>query len=160
MAVDIFIKIDTVTGESHDSKHKDEIDIVSWHWGMAQSGSRHLGGGGGTGKVTVHDLSFVKYIDKASTDLMLFCCNGKHIPEATLTVRKAGETALEYVKIKMTDCLIASVDTGGSGEQERLTESVTLNFSKVEVEYTPQKPDGSGDAATKMGWDISKNEKV
>jgi type VI secretion system secreted protein Hcp len=91
---------------------------------------------------------------------MLFCCNGKHVKEATLTVRKAGESPLEYIKVKMSDCLVSGVTTGGSGGEDRLTENVTLNFAKVEVEYTPQKEDGSGDAPATMGWDISKNEKA
>jgi type VI secretion system secreted protein Hcp len=156
----MFIKIDGVTGEAKDSGHADEIDVIAWTWGLQQSGSRHTGGGGGSGKVNVQDLSFTKYVDKSSTDLMLFCCNGKHVKEAALTVRKAGESPLEYIKIKMSDCLISGVTTGGSGGEDRLTENVTLNFSKVEVEYTPQKEDGSGDAPATMGWDISKNEKV
>lgn len=160
MAVDMFMKIDGVTGESQDSAHGEEIDVIAWTWGLQQSGSRHGGGGGGSGKVNVQDLSFTKYVDKSSTDLMLFCCNGKHVKEATLTVRKAGESPLEYIKVKMSDCLISGVTTGGSGGEDRLTENVTLNFAKVEVEYTPQKADGSGDAPATMGWDISKNEKV
>lgn len=160
MAVDIFLKVEGADGESKDSAHSGEIDVVSYNWGMSQSGSRHIGGGGGTGKVMVRDLNVVKRIDKASANLMLFCCNGKHIPSAELTVRKAGENPLEYMKVKMTDCLISSVDSGGSGEQDHLMETVTLNFAKVEVEYTPQKEDGSGDAAVTMGWDVAKNEKV
>ena len=160
MAVDMFIKIDGVTGESKDSAHSGEIDVIAWTWGLQQSGSRHMGGGGGSGKVNVQDLSFTKYVDKSSTDLMLFCCNGKHVKEATLTVRKAGESPLEYIKLKMSDCLVSGVTTGGSGGEDRLTENVTLNFAKVEVEYTPQKEDGSGDAPATMGWDVSKNEKV
>ena len=160
MAVDMFMKIDGISGEAKDSAHSDEIDVIAWTWGLQQSGSRHMGGGGGSGKVNVQDLSFTKYVDKSSTDLMLFCCNGKHVKEATLTVRKAGESPLEYIKVKMSDCLVSGVTTGGSGGEDRLTENVTLNFAKVEVEYTPQKADGSGDAPATMGWDISKNEKV
>ena len=160
MAGDMFIKIDGVTGEARDSAHADEIDVLSWSWGMSQSGSRHVGGGGGTGKVNVRDLHFVKYIDKSSTDLMLFCCNGKHVPKEELTVRKAGEHPLEYLNIKMSDCLISPFDTGGAEGQDRLSETITLNFANVEVEYTPQKEDGTGDAATTMGWDIAKNEKA
>jgi type VI secretion system secreted protein Hcp len=160
MAVDMFMKIDGVSGEAKDSAHSDEIDVIAWTWGLQQSGSRHAGGGGGSGKVNIQDLSFTKYVDKSSTDLMLFCCNGKHVKEATLTVRKAGESPLEYIKVKMSDCLISGVTTGGSGGEDRLTENVTLNFAKVEVEYTPQKEDGSGDAPATMGWDVAKNEKV
>lgn len=160
MAVDMHMKIDGVKGEAKDSSHKDEIDVLSWSWGMSQSGSRHTGSGGGSGKVSVQDLSLVKYIDKASTDLMLFCCNGKHIPSAQLTIRKAGETPVEYMKVKLSDCLISAIHTGGSGGEDRLTETVTVNFAKVEVEYTPQKEDGSGEAPTNMGWDIAQNVKV
>jgi type VI secretion system secreted protein Hcp len=160
MAVDIHMKIDGVKGEAQDATHKDEIDVLSWNWGMSQSGTRHTGGGGGGGKVDVHNLSFVKYVDRATTDLMLSCCNGKAIPAAELTVRKAGDDPLEYLKIKMTDCLVSDVHSGGSGSENRLTETVTLNFAKVEVEYTPQKADGSGDASTKMGWDIAKNQRA
>jgi type VI secretion system secreted protein Hcp len=159
MAVDMFMKIDGITGESKDDAHADEIDVLAWSFGATQSGSAHMGGGGGAGKVNVQDLSFTKYVDKSSTDLMLFCCNGKHVSECVLTVRKAGEEPVEYMKVTMTDVLISSFQTGGSGGQDRLTENVSLNFAKFDIEYTPQKEDGSADAPTTMGWDIEKNVK-
>ena len=161
MAVDMFFKIGDIKGESIDSSHKEEIDVLAWSWGMSQSGTTHQGTGGGAGKVNVQDISFTKWIDKASANLMLFCCNGKHIPEATLTVRKAGETPLEYVIIKLNDILITSLSTGGSGGEDRLTENVTLNFAKVKVSYQPQKKDGSADGgAIEMGWNIPENVKM
>lgn len=160
MAVDMFINIDGAKGESKDAKHKEEIDVLAWSWGMSQSGSFHTGGGGGAGKVNVQDLSFTKYVDKSSPNLMLFCSNGKHLKEALLTVRKAGENPLEYIKLKLTEVMVTSISTGGSGGEDRLTENVTLNFAKYELDYTPQKPDGSGDAAVKVGWNISENKKV
>jgi type VI secretion system secreted protein Hcp len=160
MAVDMFIKIGSLEGESKDSKHGKEIDVLAWSWGMSNSGSAHLGGGAGAGKVNVQDLSFTKYIDKSSPDLMLACCNGKHFPEATLTVRKAGEHPLEYMIVKLTDLLITSVSTGGSGGEDRLTENVTLNFAKVNVEYTEQSTTGGAGAKPKMGWDIAANVKA
>jgi type VI secretion system secreted protein Hcp len=159
VAVDMFMKIDGVKGEAKDSAHADEIDVLSWNWGLTQSGSRQTGGGGGSGKVSVQDIHFVKYVDKATTDLMLFCCNGKHIASAQLTIRKAGESPLEYLVIKLTDCLVTSHAGGGSHGDDRLVETVSLNFAKAEVDYTPQKEDGSGDAKMTMGWDIAKNEK-
>ncbi len=160
MAVDMFFKIDGIAGESRDDKHKGEIDVLAWSWGMSQSGTTHMGTGGGAGKVNVQDLSFTKYIDKATPNLMLFCSNGKHIKEATLTVRKAGETPLEYYVLKLTEVMVASLSTGGSGGEDRLTENVTLNFAKYELDYKPQKADGSGDAAVKVGWNIAENKKV
>lgn len=160
MAMDMFMAIGALKGESKDSVHKEKMDVLAWSWGMSNSGSAHVGGGAGAGKVNVQDLSFTKYIDKTSTDLMLAACNGKHFPDALLIVRKAGEKPVEYLKIKMTDVLITSVSTGGSGGEDRLTENVALNFAKVTVDYTPQKQDGSSDKTLNMGWDIQANIKA
>lgn len=157
MAVDMFLKMKPIKGESRDSKHKEEIDVLAWSWGASNSGTAHMGGGAGAGKVNVQDLSLTKYVDSASTDLMLACCNGKHFDEALLTVRKAGGTPVEYIKITMTEVLISSVSTGGSGGEDRLTENVSLNFAKVKVEYTPQDAKGApGDTMT-MTWNIAEN---
>ena len=143
MAVDMFIKIGPIKGESRDDKHKEEIDVLAWSWGMSNSGTTHMGSGGGAGKVNVQDLSFTKYIDKASPDLMLSCCNGKHFDKAVLVVRKAGEKAVEYLTITMEEVLISAVSTGGSGGEDRLTENVTLNFAKVKVKYVEQTEKGA-----------------
>jgi len=119
-----------------------------------------MGPGGGSGKASFQDLSITHYIDKCSPNLMLACANGKHFSEALLTVRKAGEKPLEYLKITMTDLIVTSVTTGGSGGEDRLTENVSLNFAKFKVEYTPQKKDGSGDAPITIGWDVAGNVKT
>jgi len=157
MAVDMFLKIDDIEGESVDDVHAGEIDILSWSWGMSQSGTTHTGPGGGAGKVNVQDLSFVHYVDKSSANLMKMCCNGKHFEEATLVVRKAGEMPLEYLILTMKGGLISSVSTGGSGGEDRITENITLNFSEFKTEYVPQMADGSGDASIIVGWNIANN---
>lgn len=161
MSVDQFIKIGDIKGESQDDSHKDEIDVLSWSWGMSQSGSTHMGGGSGAGKVSVQDISFTSYVDKSTTVLMMACSNGKHYPEATLTVRKAGETPLEYIIIKMKDVICTSVSTGGSGGEDKLTTNTTLNFGSVNVDYQAQKNDGAKDGGPiKYGWDIAANKKL
>lgn len=158
MSVDMFLKIDDVKGESLDSVHKDEIEVLAWSWGMSQSGSTHSGGGGGAGKVSVQDLSITKYVDKSTPVLIRRCCDGKHFKEALLTVRKAGgDKPVEYSKLKMTEVLVSAVSSGGSGGEDRLTENVTLNFASFEVIYTPQKEDGTADAEVKQKWNIAKN---
>ena len=159
MAVDMFIKIGDIKGESKDKKHGKEIDVLAWSWGVTNSGNAQIGGGAGAGKVNVQDLSFTKYVDSASCPLLLAASNGKHYPEALLTVRKAGEKPVEYLKIKMQEVLITSVSTGGSGGEDRLTENVSLNFCKVFVDYTPQKDDGSPDTVIPYAWDIAANVK-
>lgn len=162
MAVDMFLKLEGkgLEGESRDKAHGGEIDVLAWSWGASNSGTAHVGGGSGAGKVNVQDLSLTKYIDKSSPELMLNCCNGKHIPKATLTVRKAGEKPLEYLIITMEEVMITSVSTGGSGGEDRLTENVTLNFAKVKVNYTEQTPTGGAGAKPQMGWDIAANVKL
>ncbi|HZM95898.1 MAG TPA: type VI secretion system tube protein Hcp [Vicinamibacterales bacterium] len=158
MAVDMFLKMLPIKGESKDATHKDEIDVLAWSWGASQSGTTHLGTGGGAGKVNVQDVSFTKYVDKGSNLLLSGCFKGTHYKEALLTVRKAGDKPLEYIKVTMEEVMVTSVSTGGSGGEDRLTENVTLNFAKVKFEYTPQKADGSGDAAVDFAFDIAANK--
>jgi len=156
--VDYFLKLDGIKGESMDSKHKDEIDVLSWSWGETQSGTGGRGGGAGAGKVSMQDFSFVMTANKASPPLFLACATGQHIKEATLTCRKAGTEQQEYLKVKMSDCLVTSYQTSGATEEP--TESCSLNFSKIEFEYKPQKADGTLDAPVKAGYDLKANKKV
>jgi type VI secretion system secreted protein Hcp len=160
MAMDQFIKIGTLKGESVDHKHKDSIDVLAWSWGLSNSGTTHTGTGSGAGKVNVQDLSFTKWVDVSSPELMLAACNGKHFPDAKLTVRKAGENPLEYLIITMEDVIVTSVSTGGSGGEDRLTENVTINFGTVKVNYTQQTETGQPGAQPKMGWSIATNKAV
>jgi type VI secretion system secreted protein Hcp len=153
----MFLKIDGVNGEARDKVHGKEIDVLSWSWGMDNNGSAHVLGGAGCGKVDVQDLSFSKYVDSASPKLMKACCSGAHFANALLTVRKAGGTPVEYIKIKMEEVFISSVSTGGSGGEDRLTENVSLNFAKVNVDYTPQDAKGAAGTAIPFGWDIAAN---
>jgi type VI secretion system secreted protein Hcp len=157
MAVDMFIKIDSIDGEAQDSKHKKEIDVISWSWGVSNVGSAHAGGGAGAGKVNVQDLSFTKWVDSSTPKLTLACCAGKHFKDAVLVVRKAGDKPVEYLKIKMETVLISAVSTGGSESEEKLTENITLNFSKVSLDYVPQDDKGAPGTAIPMTWDISTN---
>lgn len=157
MASDMFIKIKDIKGESKDHAHKQEIDVLAWSWGMSNSGSAHVGGGQGAGKVNVQDLHFTKYVDKSSPYLLLAAAKGTHIGEATLVVRKQGGTPLEYITITMQEIIITSVSTGGSGGEDRLTENVTLNFAKVKFKYIEQTEKGAEGDKPDMGWDIQAN---
>jgi len=158
MAVDIFLELKDVKGESKDAKHPNEIDVLSFSWGMTQSGSTHQGSGSGSGKVNVQDLTITKYIDRASPTLVQFCCNGKHIKSGKLTTRKAGgDEALEYVTIKMEDIIVTAVQSGGSGGEDRFTENVTLNFGKFDYEYTVQAEEGSKKESIPVSWNIARN---
>lgn len=161
MAVDMFLKLEGIDGESMDAGHTDEIDVLSWSWGASNSGTMHIARGGGAGKVSVQDINVVKYVDKASTAIIQAVAVGKHVPSATLTVRKAGgDEPVEYLVIEMKSVLISSWQTGGSQGEERLTESVTLNFEEFKTTYTPQDNDGTALASVDFGYNIAKNETV
>ena len=159
MAVDMFIKIGTIDGESTDKTHAKKIDVLAWSWGVSNSGTTHHGMGGGSGKANVQDLSFTKYVDASSHALLGACTTGEHFPTANLIVRKAGGkgVTIEYIKIDMEEVLITSVSTGGSGGEDRLTENVTLNFAKVTFKYTPQTPTGGEGTPLPMIYDIAAN---
>src|SRR6185436_633220 len=144
MAVDVFLKLGDVKGESKDSKHAGEIDVLSWSWGLSQTGTMSFGGGGGAGKANFSDLNFMHALDKASPVLMTKCATGEHFKEATLVSRKAGKGQQEYLIVKMKEVFITSVQPSGSSEHPM--ESVSMTFSHIDLEYKPQKEDGSLDA--------------
>jgi len=152
MASDIFAKLGDIKGESLDDKHKDEIEVLSYSWGVTNAGSMGHGSGGGEGKASFHDLSFVHNIDKASPVLMQACATGTHLKEATITHRKSGKGQHEYLVVKMNDVIITGVTHGGSGDGH--SENVSLAFAKVAVEYKPQKADGSLDAGIHFKYDL------
>jgi len=152
-AVDYFLKLDGIDGESTDKGHGGEIDIESWSWGMSNPSST-TGGGGGAGKVTAQDFHFTHLIDKASPKLMLACASGQHIKEAKLTVRNSSGD--DYLTIKFSDVFCTSFQDSGSGGQLP-TEQVSLNFAKVEFEYKPQ---GKNTAPLRSSWDFRSNRQT
>jgi len=159
--VDYFLKIEGIQGESMDAVHKNEIQVDSFSWGETQQGTAAVGGGAGAGKVHMQDLHIVTGISKASVSLMLACATGQHIKKAELFCRKAGGKQEEFLKVTMTDLLISSYQTGGSGHSDaRPTDQVSINFAKIEFEYKEQKPDGTLGGSTKAGWDLKANQKV
>lgn len=160
MAVDMFMEMgEKIKGESQDKEFKEKggIDVLAWSWGMSQSGSAHMGGGAGAGKANFQDLSFTKYVDKATPALMISLAKGSHIPLCKLTCRKAGEGQQKYIEIVMKEVVVSSLSTGGSGGEDRLTENVTLNFGEVSFEYFLQDKAGKTASGGKLAWNIAEN---
>jgi type VI secretion system secreted protein Hcp len=134
-----------VTGEAGDADHKNEIEVVSWSWGMQMSVSA-IAGSEGTGRSTMSELEVVKRVDQASPTLMLYLRNNKLIGQAKLTVRKAGKTPVEFFtivlkKVRVTSLKVESQDT-------ELVERLRLGFGVVTVTYTPQDDKGGPGAAS------------
>ena len=155
MAVDYFLKLDGIQGESQDKTHKNEIEIESFSWGATQTGTASHGGGMGAGRVSVQDFNFIMQVNKASPKLFLACAQGEHIKNAILVCRKAGKEQQEYLKVTFTDLLVSSYQTGGAGGGGATPiDQISLNFSKMEMEYKEQKADGSLGGAIKAHYDL------
>ena len=160
-AVDYFLKLDGIDGESTDAKHKNEIDVLSWSWGEANSGASGAGGGGGAGKVSMQDFHFVMRLQKASPKLMLACAKGDHIKSATLTARKANKTQQEFLSFKFSDVLVSSYQTGGSADANvHPLDQVSLRFAKIEIDYKETKADGTLGGSIKAGYDLKANKQI
>lgn len=161
MAVDAFLKLEGIDGESRDREFEKWIEISSFSWGVSNPTISSATGGAGAGKAQFQDFHFTSGLNAASPKLMLSCASGQHIKKAQLFCRKAGgeSQGQVFLKYELQDLLVSSYQTGGSG-QELPTDQFSLNFAKIEFSYSPQKPDGSLDAPVTTGWDIKKNSKV
>jgi type VI secretion system secreted protein Hcp len=143
MAFDAFIKIGDIKGESLDDKHKGEIDVLSFTFGISRKNEG--------GRPNIHDFTILKHVDSASPQLFDVACQGEPVRGETIfTARKAGEKPLEFLKIKMEDVIITSIQHAGTAGPEGLPmESVALDFRSVEIEAVKQNPDGSAGGTTK-----------
>jgi type VI secretion system secreted protein Hcp len=157
MATDIFAKIGDIKGDSTDNKHQDEVEVLSYSWGVTNTGNIGTGGGGGAGRATFQDLSIVHKIDRASPQLLQACATGQHLKEATITFRKAGKGQRDFLIIKMNDVIISGV-VQSAPSSEAGSETVSLEFAKVDWEFKPQKTDGSLDAGIHFKFDIKANK--
>ena len=161
MAVDMFLEIKEVPGESSKKSHEGQIDIVSFSFGAVQHGSFARGGpGGGSGKAEFHDISIVKEVDKSSPKLFQACAAGTHFPKSTIYVRKAGDKPLEYYKVELSDLIVSSVQNSGSASGDAVMESVTLNCAKINFTYVEQDAKGGAGKTVTAGYDVRAGEKV
>ena len=160
--VDIFLKLDGIEGEAQDDKHKNEIEVQSFSWGVSNGGTFAAASGGGSKHANFQDVHFTKLIDKSSPKLMLSSSTGDHIKTGLFTFRKAGkkEGQLEYLKVKLSDLLISSYQLSDHAGADLPVEQVSINFSKIELEYKEQKQDGSLGGAVQAGYDLKLAKKV
>ncbi len=155
---DFFLKLDGIQGESQDDKHKNEIQLASFNVGVTNAGAGGANLGSGASRSNLQDMHFTKQTDSSSPNLFLACCTGRHIPTATITIRKAGENPLEYLVYKLTEVFVSSHNASGQQGGGIAQESFSLNFSKVEMTYTPQNADGTSGAKIIKTYDVKANK--
>jgi type VI secretion system secreted protein Hcp len=157
MPTQIFAKIGDIKGDSVDARHPDEIDVMSFSWGVAHTGPASSGGGGAGGKPTFQDLLIVHPIDSATPALLLACATGRHISQATISHRRAGDNQQDYLTITLSDVTIATVTENGV-EAQPYTETVSLRYAKVDLLYRKRRPDGSLDDGRHFTFDVRTNQ--
>ena len=158
--VDAFLKLDNIKGESMDDKHKEEIEVLNWSWGMQNAGSGQFGAGQGSGKVQVSDIQIAKRVDKSSPMLMKACTKGEHIKTGSLVVRKAGGEQLEYFKVDLTEILVSQVHCNSEPGSPLLMEHVSLNFKTYKVTYKTQTATGGAGAPVEFGYDLAAGKPI
>jgi type VI secretion system secreted protein Hcp len=156
MAVDFFLKLDAIKGESLDSNHKDEIQIMSWSWGASQVTAIASGGGAGAGKANLSDLHIVKSYDVSSVPLYKALLLGTHIKTAVLTACKAGGDGKPFIQVSMDEVFVTSIQASGSSEIP--TESVSFSYNKIKIEYSKQNAQGVLAVAGSTTYDLKANK--
>lgn len=159
-AVDLYLKLEGVTGESKDKDHTGELELQSWSWGVANQGYFGQGTGGARGKGTVQEITVIKHVDKSSVELFKRSLTGEHIPTGKLTAYKAAGDGkrVAYLKIELKKIYITGLNASGSGGEIVPTESMSMNFEEFKYIYTPQKDDGSPDAEVTFAYNLAAHE--
>ena len=163
MAFDAFLKIETIPGESTDSKHKDWIEILSYSHGVSQtpSGSLSSGGGASSQRCDHAPMTITKALDKSSPKLAEACCKGDHISEVIVSLNRAGGDKEQYMQYKLMDVLITDVSPSGAakGNETLPLETVSFVYGQIEWTYTQQKlADGTAGGKVASGWDLRENK--
>ncbi len=154
MAMSIFARIGAIKGESRDARHKDQVDVLAWSWGVTHSSATGPGAGAGAGKASFRDLTFTHHVDRATPLLMKACATGERLTDATITVRRLGDQQQDHLVVTMTDVLVTGVATSVGVDGDAGVEEVALSFAKVDLEYKPQRPDGALDAGVHFAYDV------
>ncbi|MDE1189175.1 type VI secretion system tube protein Hcp [Erwiniaceae bacterium L1_54_6] len=160
MAIDTFLKVEGVTGESNDSNHKNWTDVLSFTWGASQQGNMAVGGGGGSGKVNYRDLQIQALIDKSTPSILKFCSSGKHVNKVEISICKAGGSQVEYSRIVLEEVLVTLVEFAGVGHTDTIVVNYRFQAAKVTLHYWEQTEQGTKGAETQSGWDIKQNKEI
>lgn len=134
-AVDIFLKLEGINGESRNDIHKDEIDVLAWSWAIGADVQISAAGLNASAPA-IYPISITKYTDVASPKLMEQTLSGKLIPTAILYVNSTdGSKNTDYVEMSLTNVFITEVSTAVTTGSERLTENVSLAFETICFKY-------------------------
>ena len=157
MAVDYFLKLsDGIEGESTDSNHKTEIQIMSWSWGASQVSSVAGTGGSGAGKADLSDFSIMTYFDKATPRFFKSIGLGTHIKSGTMSAIKSGADGKPYLKVDFKELFVSSVQISGSSEIP--TVSLSFTYNEIKIDYSVQDENGNLKSTGPVTYNTKENK--
>jgi type VI secretion system secreted protein Hcp len=163
MAIDAYLKIDGIPGESLDAEFKDWIELEDFNVGASQSASAVAISlrGAASGRASLSDFHIRKLVDRATPKLHEACCSGKHFAKMVICVNRAGDERVKYLEITLEDVIVSSVNLDGNGATTDgfPTQSITLNYARITMIYTQQsRANGQGGGRVLGGWDAATNK--
>jgi type VI secretion system secreted protein Hcp len=141
MAVDYFLKLDGIQGESQDANHKNEIQILSWSWGASNVSSVSGTGGSGAGKVDMSDVSMMLNFDKSTPKFFKAVAKGMHISSGTLSAIKAGSDGKPYLKVDFKEIFVTGLQMSAAGEVPAV--SLSFTYDEIKMDYSAQDEKGN-----------------
>jgi type VI secretion system secreted protein Hcp len=156
MAVDYFLKLDGIQGESVENGHKDEIQILSFSWGGSNVSSVSGTGGSGAGKVDLSDLSVMINFDKSTPKFFKSLCAGTHIKTGTMTATKSGADGKPYLKVDFKELFVSSLQVSASSEIP--TVSVSFTYNEIKMDYSQQNEQGNLTSTGPITYNLKENK--
>jgi type VI secretion system secreted protein Hcp len=156
MAVDYFLEVDGIKGESSDDKFKDQIQILSWSWGASNTSSVAGTGGSGAGKVDLSDFSCMTNFDKATPNFFKAITKGTHVTKATLSAIKSGAEGKPYLKVAFEEMFVTGLQMSAAGEIP--TVSLSFTYNQIGVDYSMQDEKGSLKSIGEIKYNVKQNK--
>jgi type VI secretion system secreted protein Hcp len=156
MAVDYFLKLDGVEGESSDANFKNQIQLMSWSWGASQTSSVAGTGGSGAGKADLSDFSLMTYFDKSTPKFFKSIGLGTHIATGTLSAVKSGAQGKPYLKVDFAEIFVTSLQMSGSSEVP--TVSISFTYNEIKIDYSVQDEKGNTKSTGPVTYNTKENK--
>lgn len=138
----IFLKLDNIKGESQVEGFEDQIEIMSYSHNVAMQVNNDVSLTERTsGRAHVGEMSLTKFVDLATPVLNEYCCSGRLIRTAVLTLCRNDDGKMRSLIVyTLTNVLISQLSVSGAGGKP--VETMSLNFTKIEWQITAEKSDG------------------
>ncbi len=156
MAVDYFLKIDGIEGESEDEKHKKQIQVLSFSWGASNVSSVSGTGGSGAGKANLSDINIMSSFDKSTPELFKNLTKGTHFKTGTLEAVKSGSDGKPYLKVDFKELFCTSLQISAASEIPSV--SASFSYNEIKIDYSAQNEQGNLVTTGAVTYNLKENK--